>query len=408
MPFPHTISSLPAVRLLHLHFDAMPGRLAVAPLLLFFLLSACDNPTGVGSDLVGEQGGDPVEIPVVPIEMVAAAEADITGGSGTQQRILVGMTQDPDLGGIQATGHVDFVIQATGLSSNFTANPVTEVTLFLDRVYAYGDTSGTLGIQFHDLADEWTATAARADTTFATAASVTEHTFDVTTTTVEVPLPADWISRWDATLRSATFGEDFHGFRIAAVAGDVVVGFDQFGSFLRAVAGGDTAYFPAARTHSFLEFQEPATPFDDAVLLQDGRGIGTVLRFDFDDDRLDAIALSRVRLELPFDSTLSNEAPAGYVRPAANIAGLMLDAVSIDPDARYSLDATASVVDGRIRFESSDLISVVQLVLDGGSSLDHFEVRVNPVLISLDVIRFASPTNPTAVPRVVLTAVPFE
>lgn len=386
----------------------MPGRLAVTPLLFVFLLSACDSPTGVGSELVGVQGGDPVEIPFVPVEMGAAAEADFTGGSGAFQRVLVGVTQDPALGQIRATGHLDFVAPVSGVSDDFAANAVTEVILYLDRVYVYGDTSSTIRVRVDDLGDEWVATEARADTTFEVGSFVVEHDFGATTDLVGVPLPADWVSRWDGALRASTFNDDFHGFRLEPLSGDAVAGFNQYGSFLQAVAGGDTVYFPASRAHSSLQFQEPFSPPQDAVVLQDGRGIGTLLRFDFEDERLDVAALSRVRLEIPFDSTLTKEAPSGYVRPAALISALVLDAVSVENDARYSLDATASIADGKIRFESSDLLSVVRLVLDGGSALDHFEVRVNPNLVSLDVLRFASPSHPTSVPRVVLTAVPFE
>ncbi len=386
----------------------MPGRFALTPLLLVLLLSACDNPTGVGSELLGEQGGDPVEIQFVPVEMSTSVETDVTGGSGPLQRMLVGVTEDADLGQIRATGHMDFVAPASALSADFSGNAVTSATLYLDRGYVYGDTTSSITVRLDDLGDEWTATEAKADTTFPVGSFAAEHTFGSTTALVGVPLPADWVARWDAALRSSSFSDDFHGFRIEAVSGDAVAGFDQYGSFLQAVAGGDTVYFPASRTHSTLRFQEPFSPPQDAVVLQDGRGMGTVLRFEIEDDRLDVAALSRARLEIPFDSTLSSDAPSGYVRPFASISGLTLDAVSVDSGARYSLDAKASVVGGKIRFESSDLLSVIRLLLSGGSALDHFELRVNPTLVSLDVLRLASPASPSSVPRIVLTAVPFQ
>jgi hypothetical protein len=386
----------------------MPGRLAVAPLLLVLLLTACDSPTGVGSDLVDEQGGNPVELAFDPVEMRIADEADVTGGSATIQRMLSGVTTDPYLGLIQATGHMDFVTPSTGLTEAFSAGQVSEVILFMDRVYAYGDTSSVLTLRLHDLADEWTATDARADTAFAVSTFVVEHSFDATTASVQIPLPADWVSRWDGALRSATFGTDFHGFRFEPVSGDAVAGFDQLGTFLRAVSGGDTLFFPASRAHTALDFHEPFSPPQDAVILQDGRGIGTVLRFDLDDDRIAAAALSRAHIEIPFDSTLSRDAPAGYVRPMASLIGLTLDAVSVDPDARFTLDASPAIVDGKLRFESTELLSVIRLAADGGSALDHFEIRTSPALVSLDVILLASPAHPTTVPRLVLTVVPFE
>jgi len=386
----------------------MPGRPAAVPLLFILLLSACDSPTGVGSGLVGDVGGAPTELAFSPADMATAVEADYTGGSGTLQRMLVGVVDDPALGQIRATGHMDFVSPSTGLSDAFSGGTVTGATLVLNLVYVYGDTTGSVTVRLNDLQDEFAAAEARADTTFAAGEFVTEQSIAVTRASVSIPLPSDWITRWDGTLRGSSFSEDFHGFRLEAVAGNAVVGFQLFQSYLDVVSGGDTLAFGATSVHSSLEFQEPFSTPQDMIVLQDGRGVGTALQFDLDDDRLDLATLSRARLELPFDSTLTNQAPAGFYRPAASLSGLELDVVGVDPVARYVLDATAVVSEGVLRFESSDLLAVVRLILDGDSSLDHFELRVNPAVSSLDVLHLALPTHPTSVPRAVLTAVPFD
>lgn len=380
----------------------MSGRIAVLPLVLVLVSTACDNPTGVGSELLDVEAGRPAPIDLVPVELGTAAEADITGGSESTQRFLAGVTSDPALGMIRATGHVDFGVPAVEASDAFTSNPVSSATLRLFRSYAYGDTTVALTFRITDLADEWPGAGSRADTAMAMAAEVTTGDAAGDGLFVDIPLPAPWIARWDATLRGDAFSSDFHGFRIEATTGDAVVGFEQLGTSIRAVAGGDTVSFPATRSHTMIEYDDPPTLPADVILMQDGRGIGTVLRFDFKDEAIGTAAVSRARLTVQIDTTLSGV--PGYMRP--RVTSVDLDAVSIDPPDRLNVATAVVGDDGALVFETDDLLSVIRQAVERDSPLDHFEIRPNPARQGLDVLLLL--TGPDRDPRASLTIVPFE
>lgn len=389
----------------------MSGRLAALPLLAL-LLAACDNPTGVGAELVDSSRERPEEVHLAPTRMEIASEPDITGfvwntaASASNYRILSGVTEDPLLGSIRADGYVDFFAPAATPSEAFTSNPVSSATLLLLRSYVYGDTTQPVTLRLHDLPDAWTATGGTADTVITGTTPVTEVTLPPTGGYAEIPLPAAWIDRWDAVLRGTTFAADFHGFRVEPVGGDAVIGFALAGSSLRAVAGGDTTYFLASQMLTGLAFDPGSPAVPDRVTLQDGRGIGVVVPFDFTDERVQSGAVSRIRIEIPVDTLLSLPDRPGYVRPRVSV--VQLDAVALDPPDRAILALASAGEDGILRFESNDLDDVVLRVLQDALPVDHFELRVDPARHGLDVLFLAAPTDPDHVPRATLTVVPFE
>ena len=106
-------------------------RFLVAAFAACTVLSACQDPAGVGLGLIDEEQLDPSVRTVAlsglgttPDTTIAIGIADGTNTDLLQTRVLVGSVVDPTYGDARARAYVD-VIQAANLPSDATAEDVT-------------------------------------------------------------------------------------------------------------------------------------------------------------------------------------------------------------------------------------------------------------------------------------------
>ena len=201
----------------------MPSlRLLVASLIgiAAFSLSACDDPTSVGTDIIGDRGGVPQVHDLSPISIESSTLPPITGNN---ERTLLGYLDDPVLGTIRAHAYVDF--SAPTGAGDFRDGTVSWAEIQLTREYVIGDTVGNIHINLYDMPEDWNPQGGTADTSFTHSTQVTSYTFSAADTLIALELPHDWIARNDTTLRSTSFANVFHGLYFEPSAGDAVLGF---------------------------------------------------------------------------------------------------------------------------------------------------------------------------------------
>lgn len=369
---------------------------SLAVVLSFVLFAGCSEPGSIGASLVDSSGGAPTVVRIDATSFDAIDRLDVTGGAS---RILVGRVEDPVLGTTAATAYTDFSAPAS-LTDTYRNGTVTRASLILFGGYAYGYVDRSTKVRIHEMDTEWVSSGARSDSTIAMGAPVTEFEFTPGTTSVEVPLPASWVSEWDSALRSSDFSDLFHGFGFETIDGHAVAGFDLAGTVLKVFSAGDSAYYPALSSFTHLDMEQAPTSIGGSTLLQDGRNAGFRMSIDFTDERLEYSGLSRGVIALEADTSFSSNTPAGFVRPIAR--SLRLVAVSEDPAARLTV-ATAELTDGVFYFEASDLSTIIQLLVEGDSPLDYFEIAAPPADNGLGVL-LIPPDRPPAAMLTVLKA----
>ena len=101
------------------------------------------------------------------------------------------------------------------------------VRLRLAPTYVYGDTTSVLTYELRRMSADWSFPGASPDTTLSVGDQIFSFSFNASDTLVDVVLPSAWVAENDALLRGTTFASDFHGFQIAPVSGNAVVGFDR-------------------------------------------------------------------------------------------------------------------------------------------------------------------------------------
>ena len=188
----------------------------LALLLASLSVAACEDPSNVGVGLVGEGGGEPVVERVELAEFEDVEGTDVTGGT---QLVLAGRVNDPLLGTLSATGHLDFDAVGGADVAGFRDTTLASATLQLVPNYAYGDTTTEVTLQLSSVPDEFNAAGATADTTLPAGEPIATFRFAPTDTLVSVPLPEAWIAANDTTLRSTRATSIFHGFQIAPAPG---------------------------------------------------------------------------------------------------------------------------------------------------------------------------------------------
>lgn len=374
------------------------------------LLTACEDPSNVGLGLVGEGGGEPVvqRVDVSPFEAVAAAR-DVTGN---RQRLLAGRVADPLLGTISATGYFDFTALDGDDVGGFRDTTLVSATLQLTPDYVYGDTTSPVTFTLRSVPEELDAADAPADTTLPEGDVITSFSFVPTDSLVSVPLPASWIAENDTTLRSEQVTSVFHGFELAPASGTdgAVVGFNQAGSRLQAVAGADTVSFGAAGNNTGVKSitnlaraGEPALPAD-RVLLQDGLGPRVRLSLDLSEADLLGEALNRVALHL-YPDTLALDGSSGFYRPrppALALYGVLEDGTEAEV-ATAVLDEA-----GRYAFSSNDLRAILQGALLGEETFDHYEIVVPSVVNTISPVLFYGPGSGETAPQMQLVVTEID
>ncbi|MFT5515761.1 MAG: hypothetical protein ACI80V_001889 [Rhodothermales bacterium] len=370
--------------------------------LCLLTLAACDEPAPVGVGLVDAQSGEPFVITTLSSGFSATQTEETTGNA---PRVLFGILDDATFGTTEALGYVDFVSPGI-LTSAFEDNVVQSASLLLATNYVFGDSLSDIAIQLRSIESAWLGSGVTSDTTLHVGALVTGYSVNYSTRTLEIPLPDDWVARWDTTIRGTSFDDSFHGFEVSTTSRTGVFGFDILGSTIQAVAGGDTTLFFASR--SLTRFVGNSTPpvDPDGFAIQDGgkRGMSFGLEPFLEDTR--SLALNRGIVRIPADTSYSANLQANYVRPIVD--WLVLDWVS--SDGTRTPIALSQRVAGRFDFQSNQLHDSLATFVAGNSGLSSFELRVPDLVAdgsvnSVSVIRIP---HATATPSLLLTVTPIQ
>lgn len=327
-----------------------------ACLLLLLHVAGCGDPSTVGAELIGEEGGDPVVVSLPP-GFEPDTVRDVTGNAS---RILAGAVDDPLLGRTEATGYVDFSL--SNRPDNFEDSTITEAALRLQPNYVYGDTTATIRLALYEMTEEWDAGGLPADTSLQPIVSsqrVAEYTVAVSDTLVDLPLPQQWLDRRRDVLRDTSFASEFHGFQLRPVSDEAVLGIGTT-TALRVETGEATVSYGLARTATTLRRTSPPQLPEGTVLVQDG--VGPALEADIAvPDSLRETPLNQFELQLSTNLEALREAPPHFVRPA--LGGLRLFWAGGDGEPQPVADITLDDLDegaGQVTFGQPVLRSRVQ------------------------------------------------
>lgn len=370
----------------------VPGALACV--LLFALsLAACDNPTDVGGELIGNrQDVDPqrVVLPLAPVE--AATYPPTTGTESAldlrKARFLSGQTTDDPLGNVKASAYLDFA--RTSTPDNIGSLTIDSVEVALTPSYFYGDTTQAVTLALHDLEEEWEADSAPADTSLdglADPSPITTFSVQPSDTLVTLQLPDAWVrDHADELTRSedSTFAEAFHGFQVRPVDGSSVVGFSSNSTAMRVVFDSDgeadapEATFTLSQQLTITSQPNPRQ-IEERYVVQDGSGRTVAFELDFSDLPTDVtpenIAVNNATLIFEADTSIDAK-PDEFVRPRLTALGLVpLDEATDEPGfplegRRLSFNADSS------RYENAfPLTDFVEEQLRGTAETDRFLIR---------------------------------
>ncbi|NNF57462.1 MAG: DUF4270 family protein [Rhodothermaceae bacterium] len=395
-----------------------PIRSAGSAALLFsmvLLLSACQDPSGVGLELIGEEGQDP-NVVVLAADTVMIGEADeITGGfadgsSPAQERVLVGAVTDLLFGDASAEAYFDVGPPAT-IPNGFRDRTITSATLRLSRDYVYGDSMQTLSLALYQMADDWDPTGAKADTSFEVGALLDTFEIAAADTLLELDLPASWVNANDEFLRSDTVLTAVDGFQLRLADGamtNAVIGFAMPDSELRLTTAEDTVSYALREVFTHTERGEAPAPPPDLLFVRDGTPEVAALTFDY--DNLEGLALARglIRLTIAPDAV---ESSSSFARPLPQT--LALFGITED-DARFGITtATLDEDTNSYTFANTSLTSILQDVLLGNPLFVRFEMEATASPVSLGVLPLVlgpapAEGEPDPRPRAALTVIPVN
>jgi hypothetical protein len=307
------------------------------PLLLAGLalsLAACQDPSGVGLTLIGDETSDP-NARLFPADSVYLEErVEPTGGfaNGTgsppQTNVLLGSAQDPLLGDVRATAYID--VRAANRPTDFDERDIDQVQILLDRGFVYGDTLASLPVEVREITASpgWTPEGLPADTTLATGDLLTSATVSVQDTLTTIALPQDYVDARGEVLRDSV-NTLFEGFQLRVPEGmgpmpGAVLGIfagTSSDSAVRLITDAyvnddgettrDTVDYPLVEVYSAVARGEAAPP-PDRVLLRDGTSDALGLRFDV--GALANLPLANAGLRIPIDRSVL-ETNDGFNRP---------------------------------------------------------------------------------------------
>ncbi len=335
--------------------------------------------------------------------------------------MLAGQASDPLLGDIEADAYLDFFDAGSfgqGNLARFRTGTVTGAYLELSRAYVYGDTLSDVGYSLSPITTEFSQVGAPSDTSFATGSPITTFTYTPSDSLVRIPLPAAWVAANDTTLRSALFSTSFHGFRISATSGNAVIGYRPASARLFATTAQDTVSFAGSKAVSATRRATPPNLPAGYILLQDGFPNSYRVDFDLDTVAVRGGALSRVVLELAYDSLLQQQAPPHFVRPMLS----RVELAGIDSDGDVLLTSNSSSVpcdnalacvqarplNGRVLLTGRVFSVFLQsLLLGDASAIEGAYVRVPQELGTLNVLLLRAPGTASA-PTLALTTVSTE
>lgn len=385
-------------------------------LLAVLLLAACQDPSGVGLELIGEEGNDPNVTVAVTDSLWIGAFDDLTGGFAdgsppAQSSLFAGAVTDPTFGDLRADAYLDFRPPPT-VPSGFRDRTITSATIRLVRDGVLGDSTVTLDMALHEVAASWNPALAASDTTFAVGDLLA--TYDVPAagtdqdTVVALALPASWVSDNDALLRSDSVTTALDGFRLSledGAFGGAVLGFNAAASRLRLTTSEDTVDYFLREVFTHVERADAPAPPPDRILLRDGTS--EALAFTLPLDSVGEVAVARAILRLYVDTELlsagmlDRELPEQLTLYAATDDDIRLVLAVGD----YDEDAEAYF------FTSSTLTQVVQDAVLGTDFFVRFEVAPSRSPSTLGVVPIVTGPAPgegeaDRRPRLVLTVIP--
>ncbi|MEQ9103736.1 MAG: hypothetical protein RIE53_03480 [Rhodothermales bacterium] len=380
-----------------------PPATALFLILATLLSTGCsDDPSNVGIGLVDAQAGDALVETHDAVTFAADGPADITGGDITTgaTRALAGLVDDPRIGVFTANGFVDFVPSGT-FPASFTSGTVSYVELLLDIDYVHGDTTRTLGMDVSDISTAWTSVGRRADTTLTVGSPIQAFDVNPISRTVRVVMPDEWVAVNGAVLRSTTFQDDFHGFRIRGLSGNAVVGFNLVNSRMRASAvAGDTVSFAMSKVLTTLPADPTGGPAGAVVLQDAGRNTVTL---KFPDLPSMAVHQAVVRAQV---YTPQAEDPQGFARPVPPAIGLR--AVTADNSVRLPLLTVQAAEDGSVVFEDPIITRIMQQAVLGLSEFDRFELYIPTGSSTVGSLSLTGGPSAGGGPRLIVTHTPLD
>ena len=391
----------------------LAARAALACALLLPLAPAligCQDPSGVGLELIGEEGADPNTIVVPASSAERVDEPDFTGGfanrSPEQTRVLVGRVTDAIGGETEAQAYFD-VVAPSSVPAGYADRALTSATLRLARDYVYGDSSVTIPATLYGFTRTWNPVGAPIDTTFEAGPAIASYDLPASDTLVTLALPAAWLTANGPVLRSDSIATAFRGFTLRVDDGatpGAIVGFDATRSRLRLTTAEDTVDYPLLEVFTAIAREGGADPAE-SVVIRDGAGEALALSFALADSlagRALASAVLRVDLDpsvYPLDGVFRSrpEELALFARTADSTRVFVAVGRPVGTGTTYS-------------FASSAFTRIVQGLLLGEATYERFEVEFSPTPASVSVfpIRLAPPApgEPDRRPRLALTVVP--
>lgn len=388
------------------------GARLLSGLLLLGLLAGCQDPSGVGLNIIGEEGNDPNTLVAPADTLYLDEEAEVTGGfadgvTPVQERVLVGAVMDLSFGDVTAEAYVD-VRPPNVLPDGFSERTITSATLRLFRDYAYGDTTATLALSLFDVEEAWSPVGAEADTSFNVGARIADYEVEAGDSLFTLALPSAWVSSNDAVLRGDSVLTEFDGFHLRltdGALGGAVVGFDAPRSRLRLTTAEDTVDYPLREVFTRIERGDGLPPAEDVVVLRDGGSEALVVTIPFED--LDEAAVARAVFRLSADPDLVEGDGIARALPEQ----LVLVGVTAEGSRLLLASAQRGEDSGLYDFSSGTLTNVVQDALVGDPLFERYLVLPLQSPAALDVLPVvAGPPpgdgDPDPRPRLVLTVVP--
>lgn len=373
---------------------------------LLLVVSACDDPSQIGLDLVDSQSGETSVTTLATSYAAVDGTADITSGTSTAGafRALFGQVADPVAGSYNMTGFVDF-ISSSNVSSAFRAGTVSFADLEFNIDYVYGDTTQPVMISVYEIDADWPLVDARSDTSLSASSLITTASINPTKSVVNIPLPTSWVTANNSILKSTTFSDVFNGFALKATQGGAVLGVHFSGSSMRASSvPGDTVNFSVSKVLS-SSASLPGQSASNVHILRDGATKSFSMRFPIKTGEFSQSAIHRVVMRLNTED-VSSLYPAGFSRPGVTRVGLR--AVALDNVTRLNV-ATADVqADGTITFDASALSNIVQSANLANSELDRFELYFPKESSSVDFLAIKKGLPATFGPRTVITYTPIN
>ncbi|MDX1439202.1 MAG: DUF4270 family protein [Rubricoccaceae bacterium] len=389
------------------------SRLIVpASVVLVLFVAACQDPSGVGLELIGEEGSDPNVLVALAASIEVVEQEDFTGGfangnSPLQSRLMVGAASDPLLGDVTAEAYLDFT-PPDDVPEGFFDRTITGASIRLVRNYAYGDSTGMLPLTAFEINEDWSPVGAISDTSFAADNQLASFTVTSADTVYTLPLPTAWVAEHAEVLQSDTVAAAFNGFKVSvteSMTPGFVAGFNSAESALRVFTSQDTVDYPLSEVFTSIVREDAAPPPPDISLIRDGAG--EAVRITFDIESYVDQALANATLRIAMDPAFIEE--PGFARPAAERLALYGRGSNGNLVFIESADVNE---DGRtFAFTSASFTVAVQSDLLGDSIFESYQIAFlesSSTLNALPLILGPAPAegDPERRPRVALTLVP--